>query len=458
MGGEIRILTKRVVFFVLVILFALSGFYGASLIMQTGLIKISGWTQLGFGIEALGVLIGLVAGFLLAPLITRGVSVFTSFLEQILQKTPLQDLLLGAIALIIALIITNLLRPILLMAGIIGNIAWVFLTVLLGYLSINFTVKKREEILGLFSSLRFKEKTLKGEKKQTNIKILDTSVIIDGRIADLCESGFVEGTLLVPAFILEELRHIADSEDALKRNRGRRGLDILNMMQKSAKIKVQVYENERGLDNAAEVDTKLVKVAQKLGAKIFTNDYNLNKVAELHGVGVLNINELPNATHLALAQLEKLGYLRATITQNVDGLHQMAGNTNVIEFHGNNHYVVCLNCSQRYRGEDISTRTLPPRCSCGGILKPDIVLFGESIPSEALSRSKKEVQQAGVLLVIGTSAAVAPAAHIPYFASRTGATVVEINPVRALHMSIALEGKAEEIMPLLVEKVIGLSS
>jgi len=166
----------------------------------------------------------------------------------------------------------------------------------------------------------------------------------------------------------------------------------------------------------------------------------------------------PNATHFALAQLEKLGYLHAIITQNVDGLHQMAGNTNVIEFHGNNRYVVCVNCARRYRGEDISTRILPPRCSCGGILKPDIVLFGESIPFEALSRSKKEVQQCGVVLVIGTSAAVAPAADIPFFASRIGATVIEINPVRALYMSIALEGKAEEIMPLLVEEVIRISS
>jgi len=287
-------LSKRIIFFILVILFMLAGFYGALEIMQAGLIP-ANWAQLRFGILALGVLIGLLAGFLLAPLITRGASVFTSFLEQILQKTPLQDLFMGAVGLIIALIITNLLSPILFVAGIIGKIAWVLIAVLLGYLGISLAVKKREEILGLFGSLRFKEKTIKREKKQTNIKVLDTSVIIDGRIADLCESGFVEGTLLVPAFILEELRHIADSEDALKRNRGRRGLDILNTMRKSAKIKVQVYENERGLDSATEVDTKLVKTAQSLGAKIFTNDYNLNKVAELHGVGVLNINELANA-------------------------------------------------------------------------------------------------------------------------------------------------------------------
>lgn len=165
----------------------------------------------------------------------------------------------------------------------------------------------------------------------------------------------------------------------------------------------------------------------------------------------------PNAAHLALAQLEKLGFLRAIITQNVDGLHQMAGNTNVIEFHGNNRNAVCLNCGKTYRSENILTKTLPPRCSCGGILKPDIIFFGESIPDEALSQSKKEVQQCGVVLVIGTSAVVEPAASLPYFASRIGATIIEINPVRALHMSIALEEKAEEIMPPLLKEVMRLS-
>jgi len=101
--------------------------------------------------------------------------------------------------------------------------------------------------------------------------------------------------LVIPASVLDELRHIADSQDSIKRNRGRRGLDILNKMRKDLDTKVQIYDNNRGLEDAAEVDTKLVKLAQKLNAKIITNDFNLNKVAELHGVKVLNINELANA-------------------------------------------------------------------------------------------------------------------------------------------------------------------
>jgi uncharacterized protein YacL len=118
-------------------------------------------------------------------------------------------------------------------------------------------------------------------------------VIIDGRIFDICQTGFIEGTLIIPNFVLEELRHIADSSDNLKRNRGRRGLDILNKIQKELSIEVQIYEKD--FPDIAEVDSKLLKLAQILNGKVITNDYNLNKVAEFQGVSVLNINELANA-------------------------------------------------------------------------------------------------------------------------------------------------------------------
>jgi uncharacterized protein YacL len=126
-----------------------------------------------------------------------------------------------------------------------------------------------------------------------NKKILDTSVIIDGRIADLCETGFLEGPLLVPQFILQELHYIADSPDPLKRARGRRGLDVLNRIQKMAELEVRIVEDD--FPNIKEVDSKIVVLAKKIGAKVITNDLNLNKVAELQGVRVLNINELCNA-------------------------------------------------------------------------------------------------------------------------------------------------------------------
>src|SRR5262249_15178782 len=124
-------------------------------------------------------------------------------------------------------------------------------------------------------------------------KVLDTSVIIDGRVADLCETGFLEGTFLVPHFILDELQHIADSSDSLKRARGRRGLDILNKIQKMGDVDVRIIDED--FPHVKEVDAKLVVLAKKMNAKIVTNDLNLNQVAELQGIRVLNISELCNA-------------------------------------------------------------------------------------------------------------------------------------------------------------------
>jgi len=134
---------------------------------------------------------------------------------------------------------------------------------------------------------------LKEQPRTESYKLLDTSVIIDGRIADITETGFLEGTLIIPQFILRELQHIADSSDPLKRNRGRRGLDILQKIQKKVGIRVEISDMD--FPEIREVDNKLVAMAKALNAKIVTNDFNLNKVAELHGVGVLNINELTNA-------------------------------------------------------------------------------------------------------------------------------------------------------------------
>jgi uncharacterized protein YacL len=153
--------------------------------------------------------------------------------------------------------------------------------------------------LGITLGARFGRERLGGTVKHVETtagnsrKILDTSVIIDGRVADLCETGFLEGTFVVPQFILNELQHIADSSDSLKRARGRRGLDILNKIQKMVDIDVRIVDDD--FPNVKEVDSKIVVLAKKVGAKVITNDLNLNKVAELQGVRVLNINELCNA-------------------------------------------------------------------------------------------------------------------------------------------------------------------
>ncbi|NLI01681.1 MAG: PIN domain-containing protein [Chthonomonadales bacterium] len=162
--------------------------------------------------------------------------------------------------------------------------------------------------LGIRASMGMKDEFLfiarptdasKGASHQPveGIKLLDTNVIIDGRIADICKAGFIEGTLYVPGFVLDELQHIADSSDSLKRARGRRGLDILNAMQKELTLLVRTLDDRIGPEAGRndEVDTRLVMLAKKLNAKIITNDFNLNKVAELQGVTVLNVNELANA-------------------------------------------------------------------------------------------------------------------------------------------------------------------
>ncbi|MEJ2696925.1 MAG: TRAM domain-containing protein [Candidatus Sulfobium sp.] len=134
---------------------------------------------------------------------------------------------------------------------------------------------------------------LQGNGFEENLKILDTSVIIDGRIADVCEAGFIEGTFIVPQFILQELQYIADSQDATKRARGRRGLDVLHRIQKMSNINVRIIDED--FPKIREVDSKLVALGKMMNAKVITNDFNLNKVAQLQGVSVLNINELANS-------------------------------------------------------------------------------------------------------------------------------------------------------------------
>lgn len=136
----------------------------------------------------------------------------------------------------------------------------------------------------------------------------------------------------------------------------------------------------------------------------------------------------PNTAHEGLAKLEKLGKLSTVITQNVDGLHQRAGNTDVIEFHGNFANYSCMDCHSRKSSYEIDLKEIPPRCPCGGIFRPDCIFFGEMIPEDAMWRSQKEASECDVMIVIGTSALVQPASHIPLIAKQSGATIIEINP------------------------------
>ena len=225
-----------------------------------------------------------------------GVGVALGFLtilfERIIRKQHIKALIGGSIGLLIGLAASNLLTY-----GVLRDLLdepyislsiYILINILLGYLGL---------IIGSQKGVEFDPSDLKAGSTMANTiasyKLLDTSVIIDGRIADVCETGFIEGVFLIPQFVLEELQYIADSADPLKRTRGRRGLDILKRMQKMTDIEVRVTDQD--FPKIKSVDAKLVAFGKKLNAKVITNDFNLNKVAELQGVTVLNLNQLSNA-------------------------------------------------------------------------------------------------------------------------------------------------------------------
>lgn len=233
--------------------------------------------------------------FLISPLINSLIIKSMEYIEKNVQKVPTSEILFGTAGAIIGLIISTLFFSLLKGTSIIWTIISVVITLIVTVIGADIAIRKRDDIIAIFSNIR--KTNVSGKDKKTKAKypakILDTSVIIDGRILDICQTGFVEGTLVIPNFVLEELRHIADSSDDLKRNRGRRGLDILNKIQREANIPVELIEKD--FPEINEVDSKLLKLAQVINGKVITNDYNLNKVAKFQGVAVLNINELANA-------------------------------------------------------------------------------------------------------------------------------------------------------------------
>ena len=164
----------------------------------------------------------------------------------------------------------------------------IILTLIFCYLGMAIALRGKDEFSLIIPYIKFERRD-----QAEQLVILDTSVIIDGRVADICQTKFITGRLIIPRFVLKELQQIADSQDTLKRNRGRRGLDILNKIQKSAYMDVKIAEED--FPELTEVDAKLIKLAAVLDGNILTNDYNLNKIAELQGVTVLNINDLANA-------------------------------------------------------------------------------------------------------------------------------------------------------------------
>jgi uncharacterized protein YacL len=236
-------------------------------------------TQLGDAVSKLeGVAIG------------GAVAVAIILTEFLFRKVALKVILGGILGFIIGLTSASILATPLKLVPLEQNLVN-FIVLLMngffGYLGVTIGIREGERLNP--ASIK---KLFRGGADE-NLKILDTSVIIDGRIADVCETEFLDGTLIIPQFILHELQHIADSSDSLKRARGRRGLDVLHRIQKMNHMEVRIVDDD--VPRIREVDSKLVALAKRSGAKIVTNDFNLNKVAELQGIKVLNINDLSNA-------------------------------------------------------------------------------------------------------------------------------------------------------------------
>ena len=245
-----------------------------------------------------GIFIGIIYFILFSDYAAEAIIKQLGFYEGKLVKMDVKELITGVMGCVTGLIIANLIGVAISGYGIVGTGITVILNIALGFLGYRVATRKRDE---------FEVPILKGSQTKTTAgrpKILDTSVIIDGRILDLLHTGFIEGKIIIPTFVLDELRHIADSSDSLKRSKGRRGLDILNEIQKQ--LDVPVVIKEFNTKEKIEVDSKLLKMAEKMDAYVVTNDYNLNKVAGVRGVKVLNINELANAVKPMLLPGEEM--------------------------------------------------------------------------------------------------------------------------------------------------------
>lgn len=275
------------------------GYSGALFVLRTGVM--SGLINHNYLI-GLFVLIGALVGLVLGLPVFKGIRAGSKKIIHALLKTPANELLSGLIGLVIGWLFGLVISIPLLRIPVVGVYAPIVFGLILGYLGLVVGLRKREDFLHVF--VRSQGQVRRNGGAEASAKILDTSVIIDGRISDITRSGFLEGDLIVPGFVLEELQHIADSSDVLKRNRGRRGLDILNKIQKEPYSTVRILEQD--FEDISEVDTKLVRLAKELGGKVVTNDYNLNKVCELHGVPVLNINELANSVKPVVLPGEEL--------------------------------------------------------------------------------------------------------------------------------------------------------
>jgi uncharacterized protein YacL len=318
-----------------------------------------------------GIVLGATLGISIPWLLLAAGGVVLGLLALLLElgvrRVPMERIFIGALGGLFGLILAQaggtLLTALVPRAG---SPAQGLLALLLGYLGVAVALRKGNELEGLTAKL-----FPRAAAPKEGYKILDTSVIIDGRIADVCETGFLEGTLIVPQFILRELQQIADSSDGLKRNRGKRGFDVLQRIQRIPKVKVQIHDLD--FPQVREVDRKLIEVAKVLGGKVITNDYNLNKVAELSGVPVLNINELANSLKPVVLPGEAIHvHVLKEGKESGQGVAYLDDGTMVVVDHGKRYLgqsvdVMVTSVLQTTAGRMIFTRLKDEEYSRGGI-------------------------------------------------------------------------------------------
>ncbi len=249
-------------------------------------------------------LVGIMFGLILTPY-------FTTRPLRVIRRTLLsvstQTLASGLTGLVVGLIIAALLTfPLSLLPDPVGKVLPFVGVLLFGYLGMAVFVMRQTDLFSLFGLNPGRSKGEASTEEQPSYRtvLLDTSVIIDGRIADIARTGFLVGTLLIPRFVLNELQFIADSSDNLRRQRGRRGIEVISQLQKDTSTPLRISDMD--VEGVREVDDKLVVLARQLRCPILTNDYNLNRIAELQGVSVLNVNELANAVKLVFLPGESI--------------------------------------------------------------------------------------------------------------------------------------------------------
>jgi uncharacterized protein YacL len=287
------------------------------------------------GMSTVGALFGLIATPYFTTFPVRGI-------RRLLVRISAENLLAGLSGLVAGLLVAALLTfPLSMLPDPLGNIL-PFLTVLLcGYFGVALFVMRQADLMNVIGAVTNRggesvsaPNAAWGQGSRTIL--LDTSVIIDGRVSDIAKTGFLPGTLLIPRFVLNELQYIADSADSLRRQRGRRGMEVLSELQKISAVSVRISDID--VEGVREVDDKLVILARQLKCPILTNDYNLNRVAELQGVVILNINELANAVKSVVLPGETMGI--AIIQEGKEmnqGVGYMDDGTMVVVEGGNRH-------------------------------------------------------------------------------------------------------------------------